>query len=529
MAYAYLDVAEKTNYDEYYNRRYLNAAPEQANAEPLILDCSSFVNNVYKQTIGQNATTGSVTTKGFMDYAAANASAPVVPFYYEVTGSETESEKTDVLNGVQGALQKGDLLVYRQDNNTAGHVMLYVGNDEFIHSTGVSYKMNPTGSGGSAPVDPNAAYEADSSNTASEANGSVQLMASSEVFSQTGARYLFGSKNIDHVCVIRPLVNYASSDLTATAEARMALGRAQIYRLAMANGEYLKNYSSVYPGSEIYISIGVVNCGGDSNPLQPFTITDTIPAGTVFDRLVGITTGYNDDADATISWTRDTALKTDVTRTYVVKVRSDLAPGTVIRLAGGNVNGIPVNDITLTVAADKRESLDDAIESRVTLGAASSAGTFDLIHSVYNELGYEKFGSMTPEDVFASFPNMFQDGALKSSYPYYSIAVKGLFGGYQLTGKTAASAWQLSNTRVRVVKKEYLTKGDVLVVADDSKGTTEYNAYLFDGANLIGTDNGTVSYKTSARPGYETADMFLEQLEAYKYFIVLRPSIDPEF
>jgi predicted TIM-barrel fold metal-dependent hydrolase len=78
------------------------------------------------------------TTSNLAKYAAQNG---MEAFVYNRTPKsvQTEEEKAKVKAEFLAALQPGDLVCIRRESGT-GHVMLYIGNGELIHSSGSNYK-----------------------------------------------------------------------------------------------------------------------------------------------------------------------------------------------------------------------------------------------------------------------------------------------------------------------------------------------------------------------------------------------------
>ena len=50
----------------------------------------------------------------------------LVPYYYEISGNETEAQITEQLNKIQQILEVGDIINIRRSSST-GHAVLYVG------------------------------------------------------------------------------------------------------------------------------------------------------------------------------------------------------------------------------------------------------------------------------------------------------------------------------------------------------------------------------------------------------------------
>ena len=100
-------------------------------------------------------TTGKIVGRPFYDDCSTNKT-PFV-FYYKVQGTETEEQKKEILDILKKVLKKGDVLIYRYNNEghtseigNTGHTLMYVGDSissdtGLIHSTGWYFEYNDDG------------------------------------------------------------------------------------------------------------------------------------------------------------------------------------------------------------------------------------------------------------------------------------------------------------------------------------------------------------------------------------------------
>ena len=164
IANAYDRQGDQILYDQLTSRRHVNASPEDATSQKTIyLDCSSFVNSIYREGFGINVlpyelSELSCNTANYNNYARDNegVNADVVG-YWENSEWATADEKADIVSFMEENLKVGDILNYRHlksSGSYAGHVYVYLGNNTFMHCAGAgSYTVNST--------DPSKSYELD--------------------------------------------------------------------------------------------------------------------------------------------------------------------------------------------------------------------------------------------------------------------------------------------------------------------------------------------------------------------------------
>lgn len=228
VARAYDRQGAQIHYDQLNARRHIYASPEDATAQRMIyLDCSSYVNSCYREAFGVNVMPYEISeaapqTGNFMTYARENPSNADVVGYWENSKYTTQEEQEALLASIRAQLEIGDLVVYRrgETKSTAGHVLIYMGEDSFLHSyAGSSYRRDET--------DPAKSYDSES---AEDKDGQIDVASSEDLFvNKEHDRYLFradGSKTVREICVLRPLAR----GLTPTRE---TVGRMTIVGLSM--------------------------------------------------------------------------------------------------------------------------------------------------------------------------------------------------------------------------------------------------------------------------------------------------------
>lgn len=193
VARAFLDRGSTVQYDELSMdricritpRRELYSPPEKATKQHILfLDCSSFVFSTFYQAFNYcfkaDVTSDMINLKD------------IRVFYYEITGIETDEEKTSVMKSFKDTLRAGDVIVTVY--NTNGHTMLYAGNDIFYH-------CSSNGKKGS--------YNYQQRHDNIYERGAISNISSSVLFSPeingTPSRsYLFRDVNLKF-CILRPL------------------------------------------------------------------------------------------------------------------------------------------------------------------------------------------------------------------------------------------------------------------------------------------------------------------------------------
>ena len=249
VAYAYYYQGTQIQYDQKNNRRELNSTPEDATGYmPIFLDCSSYVNSVYHYLYGIDIVS-SPTTAEIDKFAKNNIGTnSEVVYYIDVNDYSDSSSQAAILQEIWNNLQTGDLVCYRHNSSgsVGGHVMLYIGDNTFLHCTGSSfnYTDDPTNSG-------------DKATTAESNNGAIQILAASELFSNTSSsRYLFSTKSGSEVLTFEVLRPFNREGLEFTEQALM---RNLIKGLTFEKSATTPHMSTVTRGEEIMYTITIKN------------------------------------------------------------------------------------------------------------------------------------------------------------------------------------------------------------------------------------------------------------------------------
>lgn len=387
IANAYDRQGDQILYDQLTSRRHVNASPEDATSQKTVyLDCSSFVNSIYREGFGINVlpyelSELSCSTANYNNYARdyEGVNADVVG-YWENSEWATADGKADIVSFMEENLKVGDILNYRHlksSGSYAGHVYVYLGNNTFMHCAGAgSYTVNST--------DPSKSYELDEG----EANR-IQTISFAGIFtSTTSARYIFKATDADTVTSFslhRPL---ARDGITPIAE---ALARMKIAGLNMEKTSSVLPNTSVKVGDTITYTVTMENT--NATAIEGVTLTDTLDNDLTF--LSG-SEGVS-EAEGVITWTGDVAGDTTVSVTYTVKVAGNT--DSLIVSDKTAVSGVMLGKIAHSVSsftAAQTALLKDALTSYVDAGKTFPS-TISMAFSLYKSVLGIDLASYLPE------------------------------------------------------------------------------------------------------------------------------------
>lgn len=478
IAYAYYNQGAQIQYDQKSGRRMLDVTPEQATAENSVyLDCSSFVNSIYKYAFGvtviPTGTYSTTNTKGFMTFAKNNfGTNSEVINYAETKDFTTQASKDAKLSELRSQLKIGDLIVYRYDDDSAGHVLIYMGNDVFLHATGASYD-----------------YENGLEKT--EANGAVQELLSTNLFSnKSSSRYLFGSK-VDMFCVLRPL-NRTGLTVMPAAKSRLKLDGLDIEKYSNVN-----NFSSVSLGETIKYYIVLKN--NSNAPIVGFNVTEVISNYVTLETMSH--NGIYVDGTLLFSVARLEAGQTlKLSFTVNVKNNSDLV-GMALESSQTSVETVITNPLYFTII-DMNESQLNQLSNVIgsVVGSTSYSSSLSLIQSVYQTFS----------------DNIMMDNPIQSYITLTQLYNESMLGAIYMYGGTSYDTYSINNQdmRVRIIKSQYLCPGDILMLYNGST----FIIYMFDGSGLISID-----FNSSTVTKYTIIDDILISANAFVSFKIIRP------
>ena len=509
VAYAYYYQGTKIQYDQKNNRRELNSTPEDATGYmPIFLDCSSYVNSVYHYLYGIDIVPTPTTAE--IDKFAKNniGTNSEVIYYVDVKNYTDSASQSALLQEIWNNLQVGDLVCYRHNSSgsVGGHVMLYVGDNTFLHCTGSSfnYKDDPSQSG-------------DGATTVEKNNGAIQILAASELFSNTSSsRYLFSTKSGSEVLTFEVLRPFNREGLEYT---NQALLRYQIKGLSYEKSASPSHMATVSHGSEITYVIEIKN--NTNKEVKNVKIEDVIPVSTTYKE--GSATNNGIYSSGAIKWNVNVSANATVYVSYTVTVSNDAVIGSMIESVA-TISGVYTNKIYHTVGR-----LSDSDYEILKTKALSLVGTdyssdttdgFKMALDLYNNAFGKYFvdnGTTATNIVNKLIYDNRANNTIDKTCSYYPLVNPNFYGGLLI--KTG----QIQDIeRIRIYKSAYFETGDIIVLYNsyDSKKHT----YIFvDSSTIIGLDsNGKVTklYSTTS-----TVETFVSQLIAYNRFVVLRPSL----
>ena len=542
LAYSYYYQGIQIQYDQgsSYQRKIRTMAPEDATSlYQKYMDCSTFVSNsffnAFDSLLLPNTDINSITTKTIINYAKNNKnSSDEIIMYHDNLLDLSDNEKEAILTQFKEAIQPGDLYVYRHDEDSAGHVMLYVGNNYFLHSTGGSYNY-------SSLTEKEEYYT--SVEGSEKPEGSVRYQsANSTVYKQSSTRYLFytdtkGSGSNDRFALIRPL-NRKNLSLTNTTISRCLTPGLEIEKSS-------DKYTSVTVGDTITYTITVKN--NSNKIIKNVSINDTIPEFTTFKSMSNSYYFNNNGKDLIWNIPSINANST-ATVSYKVQVSDhyDNIGKTITSM--GSVNNIKLNTVNLSISSFSSSQLNNFVDialqyynnenvyydenaNNSTLSPENNIVTFNnganFITTIYKRY-YESIGKdvdISKElDIVTNtnFMNSIldKDGNFNTSSLLYSMMVNGGYGGTVFTK-------DYTMDRMRTVKSEYLLPGDIISFVN----STATNQYLYLGYVTIGSKmyaNSLLLFTTTdgVKLIYGSdADALLVKFIGYKRFAIIRPSL----
>ena len=488
----------------------MNVAPEDATAhKELFLDCSSFVGSVYNYVFGINIVdSGAATTEKLDNFARNNIGISNEVIYY-VNAQTYEGDKETLLQEIWDNLQVGDLVCYRHNSSgsVGGHVMLYIGDDTFLHCTGSSfyYVSNP-------------ASTYDQATTAEKNNGAIQLLDATEVFTTNNpnsTRYLFGTlenKEIYTFEVLRPL-NRNGLEFTSQAILRSFIPYIVIEKTAST-----PHMSTVTRGETITYSITLTNKGDTTcnNLVIRDVISELCSYGGSIDND-GTVNGNN------VSWNiASLASQASITVSYTVTVNNDAEIGATIESYQATVNGVRTNKIYHTIGG----LTDSQLDSIASTASSKVGNSYDVeykdglkfIRDVYNDaISFDFINTDLSDDVITELINT-STNTINTGNALYQLVNPNFYGGLQIK-----SGFVSDNLRIRNNKPAFFEKGDVIVLYN-TYSSSGAHAYLYiDSSTIYGLNaNNEVAVVYS---GTTNVSKFLTQLIAYNKYVVLRPSL----
>ncbi|MDY0063862.1 MAG: InlB B-repeat-containing protein [Bacilli bacterium] len=476
VTYSFYHQKSQIQYDQGSGKRMVDMKPEDATAENILFaDCSSFANSVYQAAFGINATPTTTFTNAstyyYMNFAKLNLGInDEVIYYIENATITSPTAQAALLTDIWEDLLPGDLVVYRHTSDTKGHVMVYVGDDLFLHSTGSDYDYT-------------------TQKDRWEANGTVLQLAAADLFTNTlSSRYLFRSA-VNKIAVLRP-INRIGISPTASALSRYEFPGIDIEKYSSEN-----QYGAVSAGEELTYYIRIVNKGNTT--LTNIAVKDYLSSYLSF-------TSYSHQATVSgneISYLISSLLPDqEIILEYGGWVTADTsAIGEQIVSNQTMIENIPANPLTTTiVAVDETE-----IENFQQIIEAKNGNTYS--------------------DPLAFIKNVYQEFTQITQLTNTVSSISSLSSLYQSADATDVISGRDYNTNVsynrnlrpRVLMESYFEVGDILILYASST----YTVYLYTGDEFYYISSSKV---TSLSTAYQKATL-LDSALSYSVYKIIRP------
>jgi uncharacterized repeat protein (TIGR01451 family) len=515
VAKAYYRQRDNINYEQYNSRRNLIISPEEANSQRTVyLDCSSFVNNCYMEAFGAPIIPASynlsANTSSYAKYAKENPTNADVVGHWVNADYTTPEAQAEILSSVRSKLQVGDILNYRHTSGDgAGHVYIYMGNDQFLHChSGNSYLMDTD--------NPSEAHDRGSSFAI------INYISADSLFTDTtNNRYLFkntANDKVENFSLLRPLARTEEMVITEETQGRMTIAGVTLDKTCSVGYN-----SAVCKGDEITYTITLKNNFAVS---KSATLKDTLPAGVEFVSSDTVTC-----TDGVISWTGSVSGLGTTTLKYTVKVSDTATAGTLIVSDKTTINGVYLSTITHSVSGYTATELAGVATAAKSATVGSASDPLDIVKSIYSGLDADFLNDYgTVQDLLNALIDS-ANNTKTDDATVPNIIAPNLFGGYSIrTGLTK------DYQRTRLVTESNLAVGDV-IVADwtDSSSNSNSLVYVYVGDSTlisITSIGGTIEVGelTIGKDIWNAASKsedpnYLVSLISYNRFAVLRPSM----
>ena len=444
--------------------------PELATQQNTVYtNCAAFINSLFWATFDYDIV--SWYTGDFIERK------DMTVFYYDVTGNETEGEKAALVQKVEDLLVPGDLLVTRLPDESNGHIIMYIGNGQYVHSTGSNYNY------GTGEV--------------LEKNGSIRYGdLESTYFNPSSSRYLPKSGRF---AVLRPL------DIINVPIPQQTLDRMNSMDGIVA--QLLTSHTqgkSANPGDTVSYTVSVENAGSEK---QTVSVTVQLADGTSY------LSGGDSVNGRTLSWNAVLQPGEIWEGSFTVTLSAELGRGQTVSAPSATVNGVKLYcaDVLIanTLTGAERTALDQA--ARKMEGSKSTM--CQIINGLYSSVAGDS-PSLTNEK--ALFGKLFTQSRVSGylDLTAEAIIVPSLYGGWYVDN----SPYQ--RDRIQMLMPSMLTTGDILFVADKSDGSSCSIYLVLEGAELL--------YMTSTGAkimNAEKAASMMSSILGKTAFCVLRPSM----
>jgi len=457
------------------------------------VNCAGFTYEVYRTALGMDLGDLYSTAALASYYSSGVEGAPMYPYDCVPKFFTDEALRTAEIERFRATLKVGDLIVTRKSGN--GHVMMYIGNDTVIHSTGASFNY----SGDSETYEPTIRY----------------MNVFGYLFDPEAKSCIFRQDSeINRLCIVRPLDLYEGKIPENTLN--------RIENLKDIVSEKLSSHCegvTVNKGETITYSFVIKNIGKEKRTLM---VTDRIPEGTTFIS----SDNYFLDGNM-LNWLIEVAPDETSIVSYTVRVEAE--NGAYIYGSDGKVGGVshrcPGVYVKNTLEQASRKAIVSAVEKYRKSNPDSLTG-IELLNAIYMAAGLDRPFAESEEFVRESLFNSKNDSTGKSliwtldtESPYYNMIVPTFYGGRRFFTPQMYTETEKQNTdRARLPREQGLIVGDILI----TKFLSSEKIYLYIGDGvLVDLDKADL-----AEDVYSAPIRLMRMPSAGNYYIVLRPSAE---
>ena len=435
------------------------------------VNCAVFTYDVYKMALGY-----SLPGSMYMTSNLANNSEGLGmrEFYFENTtpGQYSEDFILEKQREFMNTLQVGDLMVVRrmQEGKTgevSGHVMLYIGNGKFMHSSGSSFKQ-ASGGVGEEVAEPTIRYS----------QVSDYFFAPSSV---SGNPFRgpdeYGDRYVNKLLIVRPLNRFDDDIPENTAN--------RVQNMTNIRADKTSSHPSsvsVNPGDLITFTFTLFNVGDVEKTIEIF---DKAPAGTTY------VSGCDNVSGDELRWSVTVGANETVKVSYTVRV-NDVADGTLIDGRDATVGGVMHRCAAIRVKNTLTTAEQDAIKAAIDelRDEMTTLKGLELVNEIYKRaLG--KLNVFDDTDIDSVFVGEDYSVFLESNktyggqklnklrvleQTYYSkMLVDHLYGGQRFDSEYK------TNDRTKMLKEHNLIVGDILLARTNSKASV----YIYAGDGML--------------------------------------------
>lgn len=475
VAKAYLYKGAYNQYDQ--TRRVNGCSPYEASVyDTLYMDCSCYAYSVYTYVFGSQHNL-KLSTGLNESYASGHQSNSDIVYYIKNSDYSTTQSQKALLTEIYNNLQVGDCINYRhgKSSGSSGHIVMYIGNDTIIHSTGSFMSTSDYSS------NPDLFKEKQTSKE--KEDGTVFTFSAKDMFLDTSnSRYLFKKTSSDSVwsfAIIRPTAKSTTMTVSNKSISNYLLEDVDIYETSDVGAR-----RSVLPGQEMIFTLNLVN--HRSNNIKNIPIYKQIGE----DNYELLETNENGIYVKGKGVYHSVDLKANETKKIIYKVKvKDNAVGTISE-GETKIHNIVLPKMSNTVTKNLNEEL--FVSNCIELMEESYSCTTDYIIDCYKNSGF---------DLRVNFNLTNKDLTFLNSGSYI---VSDLYNG----------------TKVKRLLQNALEVGDVLSIYNQA--TKVYTNYLYVSEEmLVKVEDGGFVKTNSKAEVQEILDRFF----AYSKWAVCRPTM----